>query len=297
MPEPLIPVAGIQGAWSSEALSACLREAGAKSFVFPLDECTHDLDAGKVFWEDVDVTLTNGVAVKKVGDLTFSDLGSRLQYLHQIQQSGSVVMSTPSAIDAVLDRYNMSAVMSRAGVPMPRTLVTESVDDADEVIERWGKVVAKPLFTSKGRGMTLLTPENATRLTLRTWKTHNMGPFYLQEFVEGPGRDVGIVVLGGKPLGAYSRVAAEGQWQTTTRTGGHYEPADMNDDQAEIAVKAVDSFGLDFSTVDMVETDAGWLVYEISAFGGFSGLQRATGINAARLFAEYIYHKVTYGRS
>jgi len=47
-------------------------------------------------------------------------------------------------------------------------------------------------------------------------------------------------------------------------------------------------FGLSYAGVDLVEGPDGFLVYEVSAFGGFRGLHEAYGLDAARLFAGYV---------
>lgn len=293
MYRPLIPVAGVPGAWSSESLAQELRETGADSFVFPVEECVHNLRRSRVVWNGVDLTSADGVAVKKLGDASSVYARQRVEMLYALEAGGAVVVSSARAIDDSVDRYRMTAILARAGVPVPRTVVTESMDEGLFHLEQWGAAVAKPLFTSKGRGMLLLTEHSASRLAFKEWMREERGPFYLQEFVEGKGVDVAVPVLGGAVLGSYSRVAAPGQWQTTTRTGGRYAAAPLTDGMREIALTAAGAFGLDYTTVDMVETRRGWLVYEVSAFGGFSGMHAAHGTNTAQLYAEHIYRTVT----
>ncbi len=287
MPELAVAVAGIPGSWSSEALSASLRSLGADSFVVPLWECAHDLSNGRVTWEGMELTRLDGMVVKKLGDAASPHSEGRLVLLQQLEQSGVLVISNSRSIQAAVNRYSMTLALRRAGIPMPRTLITESLDEAESTVQMWGKAVIKPLFTSKGRGMTLLTSNTTTRLRLRHWQREGRGPFYLQEFVPAPGRDLAVAVLKDRILGAYYRVAAPSQWMTTTTSGGHYERCALSATAASIALAAATVFGLDFTSVDMVETDAGWLVYEVSAFGGFSGLHKTHGIDAAYVYAEH----------
>jgi ribosomal protein S6--L-glutamate ligase len=142
--------------------------------------------------------------------------------------------------------------------------------------------------------MALLSADKAVRLTLRRWLRAANGPFYLQRFIPNAERDMGVAILDGKIIGAYYRVARAGNWMTTTAAGGHYEPAEVPEVAAEMALKAVSVFGLDFSSVDLVQTDAGWLAYEVSAFGGFSGLRKTSEVDAPALYARYVIEK-TYG--
>jgi ribosomal protein S6--L-glutamate ligase len=144
--------------------------------------------------------------------------------------------------------------------------------------------------------MMLLSRGAAPRLALRRFRQEGHGMMYLQEFVPAAGRDAAIAVLGGRVIGAYYRVAGSGEWQTTTAAGGHYEPFSPNEAAADLALRAAAVFGLDFTTVDMVETDGGWLIYEVSAFGGFSGLRKALGIDAATLYAQHVLERLRDAR-
>jgi ribosomal protein S6--L-glutamate ligase len=291
-----VPVAGIPGTWSGEALAAAFRAAGADSFVLPLWQCVHDLDDGTVLWEGRELTNVDALVVKKLGDVTDPAVHDRIQILRRIEEAGVLVASRPEAIDNAVNRYRMSALLRGAGVPMPRTVVTESLDEAETALQRWGSAVLKPLLTSKGRGMMLLSRGAAPRLALRRFRQEGHGMMYLQEFVPAAGRDAAVAVLGGRVIGAYYRVAGSGEWQTTTAAGGHYEPFSPNEAAADLALRAAAVFGLDFTTVDMVETDGGWLIYEVSAFGGFSGLRKALGIDAATLYAQHVLERLRDAR-
>ena len=45
------------------------------------------------------------------------------------------------------------------------------------------------------------------------------------------------------------------------------------------------AFGLDYTVVDLVEQGDDFLIYEVSAFGGFRGLLEASGVDAAAAYA------------
>jgi ribosomal protein S6--L-glutamate ligase len=62
-----------------------------------------------------------------------------------------------------------------------------------------------------------------------------------------------------------------------------------------LAHRAQALFDLDFTTVDMVETDDGPMVFEVSAFGGFRGIHDSSGIDAASVLADHVIAKVRHG--
>jgi len=286
-----IAVVGIPGGWSSEKLKEAFLEEGAEAFLVPYDAIAASLPSLKVCLGSEDALSIDAVVVKKLGDSSDITLTERVAQLKAIQSLGTPVFSPPEAIEAAIDRMRMTLRLALAGVPMPKTLITERPEDVLNFLMEVQEAVIKPLFTSKARGMLrvgLGKPE-AEKGALEAWKqTH--GPFfYAQEFVPAKGmRDIGVMFLGGEFLKAYARVAKEGSWKTTTIEGGHYEPYDLPGPAFEVAKQAERVFGLSYAGVDLVEGPNGFLVYEVSAFGGFRGLHEAYGLNAARLFAGYV---------
>jgi ribosomal protein S6--L-glutamate ligase len=283
-----IGVAGVAGAWSSERIRDALRVRGADVLLFESGACTLDLDAGRVWHDGQDLSVLDGVVVKKLGDSTDPLTPGRVHLLRYLEFRGVRVFSRADAIGEVNDRYRMTVRLSQAGIPMPRTLITESLDEAAAAVEEWGRAVLKPLFTSKGRGMVLLAHGGAYRLALRRWRKAWPSPFYIQEFVPHDGRDIGVTVLGRQVLGAYYRVGRADTWLTTTRAGGRYAPCPLDRELETLALMAAHTFGLDFTGVDLVRSPHGYLVYEVSAFGGFAGLWHANGTDAADWYARYI---------
>ena len=54
------------------------------------------------------------------------------------------------------------------------------------------------------------------------------------------------------------------------------------------AERAAQAFALDYTVVDLVEQGDDFLLYEVSAFGGFRGLLEASGVDAASAYAHHI---------
>jgi ribosomal protein S6--L-glutamate ligase len=287
-----IAVVGQPGAWSTERLADAVRAAGAASLVVDLAACALRLPEGEVYHHgrplEVDVAI-----VKKIGDTAEGwPVRERLQILRHLAAAGVPVWSEPERIEAAVDRARMTVELVRAGVPIPETVITEDVGEAAAAVERFGGAVLKPLFTSKGRGMQRLDPALDLGRLLSAYAAHTPGQFYLQRFVKHPGRDLGVAVLDGQYLGAYWRVAGHDQWMTTILAGGRYERADPPPEVIELARQAARHFGLLFTGVDLIESDDGYRVLEVSAFGGFRGLLDACGIDAAPLVVETVLRRM-----
>jgi tetrahydromethanopterin:alpha-L-glutamate ligase len=284
----VIAVVGQPGAWSTERLANALRAAGAEAIVVDLAACALRLPEPGVWHQGRRLDVVAAV-VKKIGDTAGGwAVRERLQILRHLEASGVPVWSAPDRLEVAVDRYRMTVELVRAGLPVPETVITEDLGEAAATVERFGAAVLKPLFTSKGRGMLRLDAALDVPRILERHRAENADPFYLQRFVKHPGRDLGVAVLDGRCLGAYWRIAGDGQWMTTVLSGGRYAPADPPAEALALAERAAQHFGLLFTGVDLIEGDEGFTVLEVSAFGGFRGLLDGCGVDAAPRLAEAV---------
>jgi ribosomal protein S6--L-glutamate ligase len=178
---------------------------------------------------------------------------------------------------------------------MPPTMITERADHAQAIVEQYGSAVFKPLFSSKARGMTVVhadDPEADRADKIKAFKRHNP-VMYIQKKLRLPGHDLGLVFLGGEYKGAYARVSEGDSWNTTIHHGGRYAAAEPDKEWIEIAQRAQALFNMDYTTVDMAETENGPVVFEVSAFGGFRGAKEGIGINVARQYVDYVIEQIT----
>jgi ribosomal protein S6--L-glutamate ligase len=255
---------------------------GIDAFAFSLADCMHDLNSGCVTLHGQDLGGLDGIVVKKLGANPDPTSRLRLHALRALKGSGVRIFSRPSAIERAMDRYRMHMELARCGLPVVPTYAVESATALAAALECLGPSVAKPVYTSKGRGMTRLEPGASIQLADGT------GPTLVQQYVEAPGRDIGACVLGGAFVGAFYRVAQDGQWMTTTTAGGTYAPCVLDGRGRELAERAAAVFGLDYTVVDLVETTDGYRIYEVSAFGGFRGLWEASRVDIAATYARYV---------
>lgn len=285
---PRVAVVGIPGAWSSELIGQRLAEEFGACPVVDLDEAEMDLEAGTVMVKGLDLCTLDGLVVKKIAPRYSAHVLDRVELLQWIEHRGVRVFSPASAMGPLINRLTGTVRLRRGGVPMPPTFVTESVDVAVELIERRGVCIAKPLYTSKARGMAKLTPGEGLRAEVEAFRSEGNPVMYLQQMLELPGRDLGVAFVGGEYLATYARVQAAGNWKSTTSAGGRYEAFNPSAEIIEIAKHAQALFNLDFTCVDVVETSDGPMIFEVSAFGGFRGLLDACGIDAAAAYSQHV---------
>lgn len=290
MSKKKIGVLGVPGAWSTEALADALAVHTDERIIVDGAQLTADLSTMKVWAGDTDLTELDGLVIKKLDTSYGPHMFDRLETLRLVEAAGVQVFSGVSRIMRLIDRYSCTVLLAAGGIPMPRTVVTEDVDEALAAVRRFESAIVKPLYSTKARGMRILGGESDEdlRSALLDFLGEGHRTFYLQQRVPMPGRDLGVSFVGDEYVGTYARVKGPGAWSTSTREGGHYERHEPSAEVMEVARKAKALTGLDFTCVDVAETPDGPTVFEVSAFGGFRGLKEACGLDAAALYAQHI---------
>ncbi len=287
-----VGVVGVPNGWSSLRLVEALQAKTDFGLLIDMGAVSVDLETGAAMFGDFDLCSLDAIIIKKIGAIYSPDLMGRLAMLRYISGRGPQIFSSPPKIKRVLDRLSCTISLRSANIPMPKTVVTEDIELAASAINRMGRCILKPLYTSKARGMAVIEPGANLVVKLRRFKADGNVVLYLQQMIDLPGKDLGLAFLGGKFCGCYARVQSVGEWNTTTHSGGKYEPYEPNSSVIDLAKHAQEPFGLDFTCVDIAETSDGPVVFEVSAFGGFRGLLEANKFDAAEAYADYVLNRL-----
>ncbi|WP_417794459.1 GAK system ATP-grasp enzyme [Terasakiella pusilla] len=289
-----IAVIGIPGKWSTEVLADALEERTGFRLVLDMAEVHADLETNSLWARGVNLCELDGLAVKKISQVYSPNTLDRIELLRLAEKKGVRVFSKAETIIRMIDRLSCTVTLRNGDIPMPKTQVCESVDTAMEIVKTYGEAVFKPLFSTKARGMCVISAdldEATMRAEIEAFKQDNP-VMYIQQKLDLPGRDYGMVFLGGRYLGTYARVSQNESWNTTINSGGKYALHEPPQSTIELASKAERLFGMDFTTVDVADTPEGPIVFEVSAFGGFKGAKEGIGIDAAALYADYILEEL-----
>lgn len=258
-----------------------------------LGEIGYDLDLTQFYHLDHSLEEFDGFILKKMGPVYSSYLLDELELLELLERRGFAFFSRPSCIRTMISRLSCTIHLRENGIPMPPTFVTENVVDAAAWSIRHLPVVLKPLYSTKAAGMLLLDDPARLQEQLEEFRASGEKIFYLQQKFDLSGEDYGLVFLAGEYLGAYARVGDGISWHTTTSEGGRYSRFDPPAEMIALAEKAQRPFGLDFTCVDIaVSREAGPIVFEVSAFGGYKGLFESTGIDASDRLTDYVIKQI-----
>jgi len=285
-----IGVVGIPEKWSTETLADAVKTRTGRRIVVDMGRVELDLAAGRLLHGGLDLCTLDGLIVKKISATYSPATLDRLEMLRVAEACGVRVFSPANNILRLIDRLSCTVTLRNAGIPMPETRITEDINLAVKAVADFGSAVFKPLYSTKARGMCVINhsdDEQEIRNRIISFQAENP-VMYIQRRVDLPGRDLGMVFLAGDYLGCYARVPQDDAWNTTIESGGCYAAHQPTTQEIELAHKAQALFGMDFTTVDVAETEDGPIVFEVSAFGGFRGAREGIGIDVAELYVDYV---------
>lgn len=287
-----IGVVGTPEKWSTEALADALEARTGHRLVIDMARATLDLDAGTLICDGVDLCALDGLILKKIAEDYSVHALDRLEMLRVPEGRGVKIFSPATSVLRLMDRLACTVTLRGADIPMPPTVITEDPGAARAALDRFGAAVFKPLFSTKARGMMLLDA-SAPDADARIAGFQAANPvMYIQRKADLSGADLGMVFLGGDYVCTYARIGQAGAWNTTIHSGGKYAAFDPDPELIALGRRAQAPFGLTFTTVDVALTPDGPIVFEVSAFGGYSGALKGCGIDAAALVADHVLKEV-----
>lgn len=224
--------------------------------------------------------------IRPIGRGSLEEIIFRMDLLHRLQRLGMIIINPPLSIERSVDKYYTLALLEENALPVPKTVVTESREEAVKAFhELGGDIVLKPLFGSRGIGSTRISdPEIAERI-FRTVSFYH-GVLYLQEFIPHGVSDVRAFIIGDHVIAAMHRVAES--WKTNVSLGAKPIPLKLDRETEDLAVKATRVIGCKVAGVDILESPHGPVIVELNSQPGWRGLQSVTSMNIAEEIVKYV---------
>lgn len=278
------------------ALEEALRSRGCESVYIPINRLSgwiNDRPALHVrgeHIEDCQALLVRTIPAGSLEQIIF-----RMDALHRLENLGVPVINAASAIERTVDKYYTSFLLADAGIPTPRTLVTEDFETALTACQEMGDVVLKPLFGSEGKGMVRLADQETAYRVLRAWEL-NRYIYYIQEYLPHYQEDIRAFVVGNRVVAAMLRRGIA--WKTNVSQGATTTRVDLGPEMQALAVRAAQVIGLDYAGVDlMLAEDGKTYVLEINSIPGWRALQKITSENIASCIIENVLQKLATDRN
>ncbi len=245
-------------------------------------------DSHRLISEGEDLGNLRRVLVLDLGGMDIGTFFHRVGILSAMQDLDIEIINS---VWSILQMRNKAECMRRlvsAGLPVPDTLITESIEEAARFVLERNPCVLKPLVGFGGVGVQLISDPFDLENIYDYLKFHSQlfgrGAFLLQELVSSPGFDIRALVLEGEVIATMQRHSQDGII-TNIHAGGVARPNDI--DVEDLALQASRCVRGRFVGVDIIPSSDGDLyVLEVNATPGWAGIQSVTDLDISARIAQ-----------
>lgn len=215
---------------------------------------------------------------------------SRGIYISKIYEANGVkVVNTPQVSERCGDKYVTSQILVRENIPTPRVLMAFDEEAALQAVDELGyPCVLKPVVGSWGRLLAKVDNRHAAEAFIEHKATLgvNHQVFYIQEYIQKPGRDIRAFVVGEEPIAAIYRTSEN--WITNTARGGIASNCPLTPELSEICRRTARAIGGGLLAIDVFESENGLTINEVNHTMEFRNSITTTGVNIPALMVEYV---------
>jgi len=213
-----------------------------------------------------------------------------LYILRLLEVAGIPAINRYATAATCADKLLTTAALAEAGVPQPRTRLAFTAESALAAIEELGyPAVLKPVVGSWGRLLARVNDRDAAEAILEhkeTLGSYQHSIFYIQEYVNKPGRDIRAFVIGDKTICAIYRQSDH--WITNTARGGAASNCPVTPEIDRLCQQAAQAVGGGVLALDLFEhPERGLLINEINHTMEFRHSIATTGVDIPARVAQY----------
>jgi len=206
---------------------------------------------------------------------------------------GIETINSSRILDVCGNKLLTSQILSKNGVPTPKTVVAFSAEAAMQAIEEVGfPCVMKPIVGSWGRQVVPIRDRETAEalIEMREQLSDSMQTiFYIQEMIKRPPRDIRCIAVGEEIIAAVYRYAPPENWKTNVALGGHSESCKVTPELEETILKTVKVIGSGVLGIDLMERpNSELVVHEVNGTVEFKGAQSATDHSIAGRIVDYV---------
>ena len=244
----------------------------------------------EIMMNGIDLSLLDILIVLDLGANDIGTFFNRVGLLSALTEMGVNVVNSVSSILLMRNKAETMRRLISAGLPVPETLITESIDDAASFVLDHFPCVLKPITGFGGLGVQLIEREFDKENIYDYLKFHSQmfgkGAYLLQQYVQSPGYDIRALVMDDEVIATMQRVGGEGI-VTNIHSGGipRKNPVDVR----ELSLKAARSVKGRLVGVDIIpDVDGELWILEVNATPGWSGLQQVTDFSISDMIANQL---------
>ncbi len=217
-----------------------------------------------------------------------------------LEDSGLRLFNCAEGVELCDDKLRTYQALKGAGIKLIKSIpaplcYTEGAMPNEKFLQKVGEelgfpLVAKKSYGSFGNGVQLV--HGYAELLALEEKWLHVPHFYQRYISEASGRDIRVIVVGGKALAAMERVAQKGEFRSNIELGGSGSGIPLSKACGQVAERAAKALGLDYCGVDLLEGKEGVWLCEVNSNAFFEGFEGATGVDVAKAYALHIAKSV-----
>ncbi|MBN2368695.1 lysine biosynthesis protein LysX [Candidatus Woesearchaeota archaeon] len=216
---------------------------------------------------------------------------SRGLYISKIFEGyGIPVVNKSKVAETCGDKYVTSQLLTNNGIKTPKVMMAFSQESALNAIEKMGyPCVMKPVVGSWARLISKINDRHAAEAIIEhksTLGSYQHSVFYIQEYVEKPGRDIRAFVVGDEVICAIYRSSEH--WITNTARGGMASNCPLTDEIRDLCRRTAKAIGPGLLALDLFETKEGLTVNEVNHTMEFRNSITTTGVNIPEKMVDYV---------
>lgn len=289
-----ISSAGRRFSWHEQQLKRALDKNGMPSIFFTLKDTRVDYGNStlRLIYENSNLLDDlSGVIIRGPGIGFLEQIYFRMNAVRVLEHSNIYVVNSATSIERASDKLFTSMTLEGANISVPPTMVTQKIDEAFNFFRKYKDIVTKPLFGSRGKGITRIKDEDTAYLIFETLEQFNL-TIYLQQFIPHGNRDIRALVIGDQVIAAMYRIAENNDWKTNVSLGATPEVCELDEKLKKICVRAAQTIGCEIAGIDIMipenEQDADYYLLEVNACPAWEGLQKTTTLNIAEAIVDYL---------
>ena len=213
-----------------------------------------------------------------------------LSVLRQFERLNVPTIPNSNSIEASKDKMYANQILAQAGLPIPKTMLTRFPCKAELVEQVVGfPCVLKVITGSHGAGVYLChTPKEFEDLSELISSLDFKNSMIVQQYVQySEGRDLRVIVIGGRVIGAMLRQSTDGSFKANISCGGEGVAFDVDERMEMLAIQTAKVLDLDIAGVDLLFSTDGYKICEANSSPGFKGFEAALDINIPEKVFSY----------
>ncbi|XP_059582751.1 beta-citrylglutamate synthase B isoform X2 [Alligator mississippiensis] len=237
--------------------------------------CEEELDFRALVMDEVVLTIEDGnLGLRVNGELVTAypqvvvvrvptpwvQSDSDITVLRHLEKMGCRLMNRPQAILNCVNKFWTFQELAGHGVPLPDTFSYGGHENFAKMIDE-AEVLEFPMVvknTRGHRGKAVFLARDKHHLADLSHLIRHDAPYLFQKYVkESHGKDVRVIVVGGRVVGTMLRCSTDGRMQSNCSLGGVGMMCSLSEQGKQLAVQVSNILGMDVCGIDLLMKDDG----------------------------------------